>query len=184
MRDIDIRVRLRGVLDDQFRGDRIRNEMGLCLGETRVDIAVINGHLHGYEIKSDRDTLDRLPLQVELYDRVLDYSTVVAGTRHLTRAAGLVPARWGLVEARDTPEGVELHTRRQPKSNTRKLDRLAIAQLLWRDEAAAVLTDAGQMVARRETRWDLWDRLALLPLRLLQDHVRRSLKERREWPGG
>ena len=36
-------------------------ELGLCQGDARVDYAVINGAMNGYEIKSDRDKLVRLP---------------------------------------------------------------------------------------------------------------------------
>ena len=32
-------------------------ELGVCRGRVRVDVAVVNGTLHGYEIKSDRDSL-------------------------------------------------------------------------------------------------------------------------------
>jgi hypothetical protein len=180
---MDIRVQLHIELANRFYGDLIRSEMGLCLGETRVDVAVVNGHLHGYEIKSERDTLSRLPTQVLLYDRVLDYSTIVCGQRHLKHVLNLVPARWGVIEAVNTSEGLALKTVRAAKIN-RSLDRLAIAQLLWRDEAAAILVARGETIRRRDTRWDLWDRLALLPLKTLQLHVRRTLKERRDWPGG
>lgn len=183
MRDVDIRSRLRDGLATKFAGDLIRNEVGLCLGETRVDLAVVNGHIHGYEIKSDRDTLARLPSQIELYDRVLDYSTIVCGPRHLANVIDQVPERWGVIEASGAPGAVKLHQRRRPKLN-RELDPLSIAQLLWRDEAADVLVSVGQQVRRRDTRWDLWDRLALLPLTKLQLHVRTALKARRAWPGG
>jgi hypothetical protein len=47
------------------------DEFGLEHGEVRVDVAVINGELHGYEIKSERDTLERLPRQVKAYSAVL-----------------------------------------------------------------------------------------------------------------
>jgi hypothetical protein len=183
VRDTDIRFRLRDQLEAEFSGDLIRNEMGLCLGETRVDLAVINGHLHGYEIKSERDTLTRLKIQIELYDRVLDYSTIVTSSRHLDRVRGMVPAHWGIVEARGNDAEVMLHTVRKPTLN-RQLQPLCLAQLLWRDEAAAILIARGEAVRHRETRWDLWDRLALIPLRTLQGHVRRVLKERQYWPGG
>lgn len=180
---MDIRTRLRADLDARFTGDRIRNEMGLCLGETRVDIAVINGHLHGYEIKSERDTLTRLSNQVSLYDRVLDYSTIVTGHRHLQRIMTIVPDHWGVIEASDVDGLISLRAVRRARLN-RSLDPLAVAQLLWRGEAAAILVDLGQQVQRRETRWDLWHRLAALPLRALQSHVRHALKVRRDWPGG
>jgi hypothetical protein len=184
MRDLDIRLQLHVELAQRFSGDIIRGEFGLCLGQTRVDVAVVNGSLHGYEIKSERDNLARLPGQIEIYDRVLDYSTIVCGTRHLDRVAGLVPDSWGIIQATDDCSGrVALTSLRVPVIN-RTPDPLAIAQLLWRAEAAQVLTVRGERVKSKETRWDLWDRLAAIPLETLQCEVRLMLKERRAWLDG
>jgi len=47
------------------------DELGLNHGECRADIAVINGHLVGYEIKSNKDSLRRLEGQVNSYNAVL-----------------------------------------------------------------------------------------------------------------
>ena len=43
---------------------RIIEELSVCDGDARVDIAVANGRLCGYGIKSDFDTFDRLPNQI------------------------------------------------------------------------------------------------------------------------
>lgn len=67
----------------------------LARGACRVDVCVINGHLHGYEIKSDVDTLRRLPLQQQFYSDVLDKATIVVGQRHLDHALETLPAWWG-----------------------------------------------------------------------------------------
>ena len=51
MRDADIRKAVRTMLDAQHVGDddtRIVEEMGVWSGSVRVDIAVINGELHGF----------------------------------------------------------------------------------------------------------------------------------------
>lgn len=184
MRDGDIRAALTNDLRRQFAGDKIVSEMCLCLGATRVDVAVINGSLHGYEIKSDRDTLNRLPAQVELYNKVLDYSTIVCGPRYASKISDLVPDWWGVVEVHAAEDdAVVLRSRRKPRKNG-ICDPLAIAQLLWRDEAAALLIGRGETVKRRETRWNLWDRLATWPLRDLQLCVRSQLKVRPLWPAG
>ena len=183
VRDLDIRLQLRAELAQRFAGDIIRGELGLCLGQTRVDLAVVNGHLHGYEIKSERDTLTRLPMQIELYNRVLDFSTAVCSIRHLDRILEQVPDEWGVIAATSSFDQIKLTSIREPSLNTSP-DPLAIAQLLWRDEAAWVLTSRGERVRSRETRWNLWDRLAVLPLWTLQDQVRLMLKERQQWPGG
>lgn len=182
MRDVDIRAALLKELSRKFHGDKIINEMGLCLGATRVDVAVINGSLHGYEIKSDRDKLVRLPAQVQIYSRVLDYSTVVCGPRRVEKLTNFVPPWWGVVQASGTKE-IVLSVRRRARRNP-NCDPLAIAQLLWREEAAALLAARGEIVKKRETRWQLWDRLAAWPLPELQSSVRDQLKARPLWRAG
>ena len=47
----------------------ILDELGICRGRVRIDLTVVNGLLHGYEIKSERDTLARLETQADLYGR-------------------------------------------------------------------------------------------------------------------
>ncbi len=64
--DSDIRPLLREWLRARHEGDPetvILDELGICRGRVRIDLTVVNGLLHGYEIKSDRDTLARLATQ-------------------------------------------------------------------------------------------------------------------------
>jgi hypothetical protein len=70
MRDRDVREAVLERLAAEHAGDadtHIVQEMGVWSGVARIDIAVINGELCGYELKSDRDTLERLPRQMEYY---------------------------------------------------------------------------------------------------------------------
>lgn len=156
----------------------IREELGLCTGQTRVDVAAINGEISGYEIKSERDTLARLRGQVGLYGHVLDRACVVTAPNHLDAVTDILPSWWAVWIA-ECGEVVEV---RSGGVNPAP-DPLAIAQLLWRDEAMAALT-CRQMSAgmSRATRWQLWDRIAELPLVELQAIVRYALKNRVEWP--
>ena len=74
----------------------ILNELGLRHGRCRVDVAVVNGSVHGNELKSDRDTLDRLSFQVQTYGKVLDRATLVVGERHAEKAIAMLPDWWGI----------------------------------------------------------------------------------------
>src|SRR5262245_26146770 len=59
--DAEIRHALRAYLRARYAdkpGTAILDELAICRGQVRVDLAVVNGSVHGYEIKSDRDTLD------------------------------------------------------------------------------------------------------------------------------
>src|SRR5665213_2389844 len=111
MRDIDVRIEVRRMLSMKHAGDpdtRIVEEMGVWSGSVRIDLAVINGELNGYELKSDRDTLERLPLQVELYSKVFDHLTLVVGKRHAKKARAQLPPWWGIFVAEETVNGVTL----------------------------------------------------------------------------
>ena len=67
--DHQIRTALRRHLLQQHIDNHdtlILDELGVRHGTARIDIVVINGVMHGYEIKSDRDTLNRLPEKIRL----------------------------------------------------------------------------------------------------------------------
>jgi hypothetical protein len=134
-------------------------ELGLCRGQVRVDLATVNGHLHGYEIKSDRDRLDRLPSQVRVYGRVMDRATVVSGPKHLEEVVQLVPQWWGVLTAVPGGDRVSIEPIRSSSPNPAVAPR-ALAELLWRDEALALLESrqAAQGV-RTKPRPAVWDRL-------------------------
>lgn len=107
MLDADIR---RVLLQHLAAYPFIIEEIGVC-GQVRCDVVALGGEMVGYEIKSDADTLRRLPRQVEWYSRVIDRAHVVTTERHLegvqtTSACNLcarpgptrpwTPARWSI----------------------------------------------------------------------------------------
>ena len=165
---------------------RVIDELGIDHGSARVDVAVVNGIMHGYEIKSDRDTLARLPLQIPAYSAVLDRVTLVAGERHVRAAGQCIPDWWGLKAATVGPRGaIHFQTIRRARENP-AVQPLAIARLLWRDEAVALLEILG--AARgwvAKPRAELYARLAqIAPLCLLQEYVRNRLRDRTGWRFG
>jgi hypothetical protein len=153
-----LRQRLRAAhLDDP--GTVILEELGLCRGQVRVDLAVVNGILHGYEIKSDRDSLRRLSGQVELYGKVLDRATLVVGRGHLDEAMDVVPEWWAVLLISPTAQGVQFRSIRRGRKNSAR-DPRALVELLWLDDAIALLEqhDAAQDV-RGNPRRAVWDRV-------------------------
>jgi hypothetical protein len=101
MRDKDIRQPLIRELRRSHDTDTLLvDEFGLCQGDVRVDVAVINSALNGFEIKSDSDTLDRLPAQQHVYSKVLDTVTIVAGEKHVDGILKIVPEWWSVRSAR------------------------------------------------------------------------------------
>jgi hypothetical protein len=159
-----------------------RDELGICLGETRVDVAMINGTLSGWEIKSDRDRLDRFARQVELYGRVLDHAAVVTGARHCDAVMESVPDWWGLWRCVPAGRWPVAEVVRAGSTNP-KPDSFSVAQLLWRDEVYAELVNRDLARGlRRATRWRLWEALAAaVPAPELGTIVRERLRARRAW---
>lgn len=179
---LDSRLQLRYGDDPEIT---IRHELGVESGKTRVDVAVLNGHLAGWEIKSDEDTLQRLPDQAESFGRVMDYLTIVTTEKYLARCEALLPNWWGLMQATPGPRGVKLVNRRAPRIN-RLTDPFSMAQLLWRDEAMDELRsrDSARGLSTK-SRYFVWERLAdAVPKKELRAVVLRRLKQRQEWTGG
>lgn len=185
MRDRDVRYAVRQMLMAEYCHDintRIVEEMGIWSGSVRIDVAVINGELSGFELKSDRDTLERLPAQSDLYSKVFDKLTLVVGSRHATKARACIPEWWGIVVATDQGAGVILDIERHGQRNPSP-DPYLVAQLLWKEEALAVLDIYGLARGWRAKKVRaIHERLAHeLPFDTLTSHVRAALKRRDQW---
>jgi hypothetical protein len=145
MLDAEIRAALYIELREHFTDDEetiFVDELGLCEGDARVDVAVIAADMHGFEIKSAGDTLVRLPGQVELYGRVLDFISAVVVEEHVAGVWRIVPACWGVIVVREGAHGVEFRTVREAQRNE-LVDAFYVAHLLWRDEAIDELKERG-----------------------------------------
>jgi len=159
------------------------DELGLKHGECRADIAVINGHMVGIEIKSDADSLDRLATQVEGYSSVFDRAVLVATDKHLANATSRIPSWWGIVRVQQGPRGgVDFVTVRPTMANP-QVDSFAVAQLLWRDEAAQILSSLGAEPRQlRSSRAVLYGELvSQLSQCELRRQVRETMKMRFPW---
>lgn len=159
------------------------NELGLSHGASRVDIAVINGHIRGVEIKAEADTLERLPRQVEAYGRVVDRATLIASERHLPAAIDLLPDWWGVMSARRAANGAVVFRWVREERANRDTDPVTLARLLWRSEALALLESAERDPRLlRAPRSVLYAELASrLPKTKLAALVRTTLKARADW---
>lgn len=161
---------------------RIVDEMGLSAHAARIDIGVINGKLVGYEIKSDRDNLDRLPRQMEIYNQIFDLITVVCGPKHEDKLLKWLPEHCGLLVApKAGADVIEV----RPASQNGLRSGYMIASLLWHEEAKQLLNEIGcGKGLSRARRWELWEVVAAYfgaDLDALSDQVRPILKSRTSW---
>ncbi|OGL38163.1 MAG: hypothetical protein A2042_05395 [Candidatus Schekmanbacteria bacterium GWA2_38_11] len=188
--DLIIRSALKKKLENHHAKDkkvRIIEELGIRHGTVRIDFAVVNGIMHGYEIKSDRDTLQRLPEQMNEYNAVFDKLTLVVGKRHLYDAINLVPDWWGIMTAKiDTNNEIIFHTIREADDNRNQVG-VSIARLLWREEALQILEEYDQAGGvRSKPREFVYKRLAdVLETDMLKEKVRETLLvSRGDWRFG
>lgn len=125
---------------------------GRILHEVSAGLAKLDvGHIHGgrwsgFEIKSDTDSLERLPLQAFEFDR-FHAMTLVTTAKHLSKATALIPAWWGIILAEASPRGrVILKTKRGAKGAPSQ------GRIMVKGKPARVLTDAERTAG-------LWARL-------------------------
>lgn len=185
MRELAIRRALLRDVTAQYFGDvdtLIIEELGLLQGRARIDLAVVNGHLHGFEIKSDSDTFERLPAQAAAYGSVMDYMTLVVGPDHADAAVQAAPDWWGVSVAQRKNGRVSLAEVRASQQNA-QTDPLAVVQLLWRDEALALLEQVGAADGlRSRPREFIWRRLSeVCAPEFLAAAVRQQIKHRGPW---
>lgn len=181
--DAQIRSALRSRLFTEHRDEPdtvLIEELGVCRGQARIDLAVVNGHLHGYEIKSERDSLRRLPAQIDFYARVLDRATLVVDGRRLENALAIVPAWWGVlrVDARST--GLVFAEARQGRFNPLR-DARSLVELLWLDDAIELLEQRGAARGvRGKARQMVWDRICeRLTIDEIAEAVRNHVRARK-----
>lgn len=66
-------------------------------GKCKADLVILNGTATVYEIKSERDSLERLANQVENYKRVFAKVNVIASERHIEGVLAIVPDDVGVM---------------------------------------------------------------------------------------
>ena len=181
-RDVGVRPALREYLERQELAGSdttLIEELGLCQGRARIDLATVTGVLHGYEIKSNRDRLSRLSSQAATYNRVLDYVTLVVGSRHIKAALRLVPRWWGVLLVRASTEGISIDPWRPAAENPGQ-DPRALVELLWRDDALELLECHNAAAGvRSKPRPAVWDRVCeVLDLPQIRSAVRYRLRAR------
>lgn len=79
-----------------YSDTNVLEEFSLTTDPVRADLVTINGHLTGFEIKSDVDSLERLPHQIEGYDKFFEMNYLVVGQKLKDSALKMIPNHWGV----------------------------------------------------------------------------------------
>lgn len=119
----------------------------LMVGESIADVSVITEKkVSLFEIKSDMDSLVRLPKQVMDYDSVGDYCSLVTTDTFLQKIQGqsLVPDNWGIIKASSINGKVILESIRQPVYSP-EVNPDYLAHSLWSNELIEHLEDINNL---------------------------------------
>ncbi|WCK80147.1 sce7726 family protein [Agrobacterium fabrum] len=161
----------------------IVDELGLSHAKVRIDVAVISAEVHGFEIKSSLDTLDRLPGQLGFYSKGLSRLTLVCADKHLAKAERIVPDWCGLILAeKGSRGGITFETVRRARANP-SVDAIQVAHLLWHSEAAELLAGFGASPRElKRSRLQLYiDLAAQMPIADLIAAIRKFMAQRSTW---
>jgi hypothetical protein len=169
---------------NQTKKARVIDEFQILRGQGRIDVALVDEALHGYEIKSATDNLERLPSQQAIYGKVFERMTLVADERHVEEAVKMVPKNWGLIVV-GLKDGKPYASTLWPAIRNYDLDKLALAQLLWRDEAIELMEYFDLVRGfRTANRKKMWNHISIsLTLEQLRTFVCFKLRTRKNWRG-
>lgn len=181
MRDQDIRTMLHSYLAEQnksIKDTKIVDELNVKNGLARVDVAVINGSIHGYEIKSEVDTLNRLSNQIGHYNSSLEKISIAVNTNHKEKVFGIVPEWWGVIEVDEKYNVLEL---RKPKENP-VLEISDLLLFLWKDEMIKIIEKNEVKYKKSSNRSALIKTMTQnIEKEKLLNEVRQALKSRKNW---
>jgi hypothetical protein len=113
---------------------------GLC----KADIVILNGTSTVYEIKSDRDSLCRLPNQISNYQKVFGSVYVIAGKSHVNEVLDITSSEVGVMEL--VAQG-RIRTVRKAIDCSDRVCSASIFESLRIEEARQILKNTGTEVA-------------------------------------
>lgn len=184
MNDAIIRNSLLGFLKEnkQDKNSILVSEMGLDGGSAIIDIALINGAMCGYEIKSDVDTLDRLRSQIPIYEKYFQYLTIVTTDKHLKNVREYLPNWVGIMLAEEHASGTSnINSVRKPRFN-KNMSKDELTKLIWKNEAQSLLYTKGVKGISNVPRRILWERIAETTTedQLIQE-IKKFMNSRSSW---
>jgi hypothetical protein len=181
-RDACIRAPLIEWLRSQHPDDgstELIQEFKMPRPSARIDLAVVNGELAGFEIKSDADTLSRLNVQVPAFSRFFDRVSIVTTRKHLKETRRKIPAWWGIILYGD---GGSFRTKRAAKRNQR-VDVRSLLFALSKNEIAELGRRAARPIPVSITKSEMVDAaLCAITKQDICDHAREVIRLRPSLP--
>jgi hypothetical protein len=149
----------------------------LPTGTTRADVVhITDSYMHGYEVKGDGDTLQRVSSQLTCYARAYDLVTFVVTDKHVAKLLPLLPDWVGVLVA--SAQGLQVH---RPALYNATVERAGVAGLLRLSEVKQYLMNLGLFhvnLLRRRDVAKLLNTAHSIPLSHLAQYVRERLISR------
>lgn len=109
-------------------------------GSCKADLVILNGTASVYEIKSERDSLDRLRNQIENYKKVFATINVIAGDGHVSRVLQIIPKDVGVMSL---SRRYRITTIREPIDCPDQTCPVSVFESLRTGEAQTILNELG-----------------------------------------
>lgn len=113
----------------------------LCVKDSQADLVIVNGTTTVYEIKTELDTLARLPKQLDDYTSVFDKIYVITNKKYLKQVRLLIDQKHKGVGICLLNQDGTLTKIRESKSHIARLDKSAMFDVLNRKEFELINDD-------------------------------------------
>ncbi|CAN5303795.1 hypothetical protein BH23BAC1_BH23BAC1_22590 [soil metagenome] len=185
MRDFEVRKFIKDTYLKKYSEDKnslVVEEVNLYSGASRIDIAVFNCALHAYEIKSDKDTLSRLPSQINYYSKVFEFISVICGSKHYEKIKSLLPSYIGLIVVTKEKKHFCYKLIRKPKKNSFQQVKW-ILDLLWKEELKLVIEqlEIVKGLSSKSKKIQIEAAASYLDTETASQYVRDLIKMRQNW---
>jgi hypothetical protein len=157
-------------------------EMEVCSGRARIDLAVIGDQLIGVEIKGPKDDITRLPGQAKAYSQCFDLVVLAVHENLAQKASALVPSWWGIAVGLEKDGRIRYRFERRPEPNP-SINIETLLTLLWRDEIDSLLSELLGVTPKPRTtkRTIRAELLAQIEPPVLRHASLQKLRERTNW---
>lgn len=158
--DKEIRYWLKVRLSAAWPAPRaVLEELRVYNGNAIADVVAIHRDAHCYEIKSDKDSIERIQKQAHYYDPVFRKVTLVTTSKHLQRAEILVPPHWGIIVASPI-KGKVIFSHVRPVGLNPHFNKQLALLTLWRSELTDLAEPISEIKLAKMNRQNLTELLA------------------------
>lgn len=168
-----VRLHQKGMLDNAV----LINEMVVAKWSRRADLALANGTLQAFEIKSDYDSLKRLDGQLATFNSRFEKVTVVCAPKFTVEVLNRVSHETEVLEVSKSNDSIVFKVIQRGKTRNIKDKKMLIGFLL-KKEIQLLLRRNGLAHAVNLAREDLENECLKLPASLIRVFVLDTLKNR------